>query len=143
MPFDSPSGLAFLGTRLIVANQSALAGDPSHQVLLDVEAGEPGAPELIPANAGPAEVKATSAVAVTGTVSARHGRRVTITLSRALTTRPARVRVTAAGRTLATGTLRARTLRLVLRGAAKLGSRVTIRPLRPGGALAATALRMQ
>jgi sugar lactone lactonase YvrE len=143
VPFDSPSGLAFLGTRLIVANQSVLAGDPSHQVLLDVEAGEPGAPELIPADAGPAAVKATSTAALTGTVSARHGRRVTITLSHALAKTPARVRVTATGRTLATGTLRARTLRLVLRRGAKFGSRVTIRPLRAGGALAATALRIR
>jgi sugar lactone lactonase YvrE len=143
VPFDSPSGLAFLGTRLIVANQSALAGDSSHQVLLDVEAGEPGAPELIPADAGPATVKATSAVGLTGTVSARHGRRVTIRLSSALRTTPARVRVTSAGRTLATGTLRARTLRLVLRGASTLRSRVTLRPLRAGGALPATALQIR
>jgi hypothetical protein len=82
-------------------------------------------------------------VAVTGTVTARHGRRVTIKLSRVLTTTPARVRVTAAGRTLATGTLRATTLRLVLRRAARLGGSMTIRPLRAGGALAATALRMR
>jgi sugar lactone lactonase YvrE len=143
VPFDSPSGLAFLGTRLIVANQSVLAGDSSHQVLLDVEAGEPGAPELIPADAGPAGVKVLSAAGVTGTVVARHGRRVTIRLSRALTTAPAHVRVTAAGRIVATGTLSARTLRLVLRRGARLGGAMTIRPLRPGGALAATALRMR
>jgi len=48
VPFDSPSSARFLGTRLIVANQSALAGDRNHQALLDVEAGEPGLPELIP-----------------------------------------------------------------------------------------------
>jgi hypothetical protein len=68
---------------------------------------------------------------------------VTIILSRSLKTTPARVRVTAAGRTLATGTLHARTLRLVLRGASTLRSRVTIRPLRAGGALPATALQIR
>jgi hypothetical protein len=48
VPFDSPSSARFLGTRLIVANQSAVAGDPTHQALLDVEAGETGLPEVIP-----------------------------------------------------------------------------------------------
>jgi sugar lactone lactonase YvrE len=48
IPFDSPSSARFLGTRLIVANQSALSGDRANQALLDVEAGEPGLPELIP-----------------------------------------------------------------------------------------------
>ncbi len=48
VPFDSPSSARFLGTRLIVANQSAVAGDRAHQALLDVEAGEPGLAELIP-----------------------------------------------------------------------------------------------
>jgi sugar lactone lactonase YvrE len=143
VPFDNPSGLAFLGTRLIVANQSVVAGDSSHQVLLDVEAGEPGAPELIPANAGPPVVKVRRAPALTGTVSARHGRRATIRLSRALATRPTRVRVTAAGHTLATGTLRGRALRLVLRRGAKLGSRLTIRPLHGGRGFGATVVRMR
>lgn len=48
VPFDSPSSARFLGTRLIVANQSALAGTAANQALLDVEVGEPGLPELIP-----------------------------------------------------------------------------------------------
>lgn len=48
VPFDSPSSARFLGTRLIVANQSAIAGDPNNQALLDVEAGETGLPEMIP-----------------------------------------------------------------------------------------------
>jgi sugar lactone lactonase YvrE len=52
VPFDSPSSARFLGTRLIVAQQSYFAGDPAHQAILDVEAGEPGLPELIPLNAG-------------------------------------------------------------------------------------------
>ena len=53
VPFDSPSSAHFLGTSLIVAQQSYFMGDPSHQAILDVEAGEPGLRELIPANAGP------------------------------------------------------------------------------------------
>ena len=52
VPFDSPSSARFLGTRLIIAQQSYFAGDPAHQAILDVEAGEPGLPELIPRNAG-------------------------------------------------------------------------------------------
>jgi hypothetical protein len=52
VPFDSLSSVAFLGTRLITASQSYLAADPNTQALHDVETGEPGAPELIPANAG-------------------------------------------------------------------------------------------
>ena len=48
VPFDGPSSARFLGTRLIVANQSPVAGDPATQALLDVEAGEPGLTELIP-----------------------------------------------------------------------------------------------
>jgi sugar lactone lactonase YvrE len=49
VPFDSPSSVRFLGTRLMVANQSYFNGDRTHQAVLDVEAGEEGLPELIPA----------------------------------------------------------------------------------------------
>jgi sugar lactone lactonase YvrE len=52
VPFDTPSGVAFYGTRLIVANQSALAATAANQALLDVETGEEGVPDYIPANAG-------------------------------------------------------------------------------------------
>lgn len=52
VPFDSPSSAMFLGTRLIVANQSAVAGDPAHQAILDVEVGERGIEPLIPPRAG-------------------------------------------------------------------------------------------
>jgi sugar lactone lactonase YvrE len=48
IPFDNPSSVAFLGKRLIVANQSYISGDATHQALLSVYAGEDGAPELIP-----------------------------------------------------------------------------------------------
>jgi sugar lactone lactonase YvrE len=47
VPFDTPSSVRFLGTRMMVANQS-FTGTREHQALLDVEAGEPGLPELIP-----------------------------------------------------------------------------------------------
>jgi sugar lactone lactonase YvrE len=52
VPFDQISSVAFLGTRLITANQSYVAGNAEHQVLHDVETGEPGAAELIPESAG-------------------------------------------------------------------------------------------
>jgi sugar lactone lactonase YvrE len=48
VPFDAPSSVRFLGTRLIVANQSYVTGDATHQAILDVEAGEPGLAEAIP-----------------------------------------------------------------------------------------------
>jgi hypothetical protein len=52
VPYDSPSGLAYLGTDLIVANQSYAAGNPANQALLDVETGEQGMPVYVPPNAG-------------------------------------------------------------------------------------------
>jgi sugar lactone lactonase YvrE len=48
VPFDSPSSVRFLGTRLMVANQAYVTGDATHQAILDVEAGEPGLAEYIP-----------------------------------------------------------------------------------------------
>jgi hypothetical protein len=41
-----------VGTDLIVANQSYVAGNSANQALLDVETGEPGAAVYVPANAG-------------------------------------------------------------------------------------------
>jgi sugar lactone lactonase YvrE len=52
VPFDSPSGVAFLGTQLIIANQSYFADNHSNQALLALETGEPGQPVYVPANAG-------------------------------------------------------------------------------------------
>jgi sugar lactone lactonase YvrE len=63
VPFDSPSSAAFLGTSLIVAQQSYIAGDATHMAILDVEAGEPGAPELIPLDAGLRPGEQTTAAA--------------------------------------------------------------------------------
>jgi sugar lactone lactonase YvrE len=48
IPFDNPSSVRFLGTRLMVANQSYIVGDTTHMAILDVEAGEPGLPEYVP-----------------------------------------------------------------------------------------------
>ncbi len=53
VPFDSPSSVMFLGTRLIVANQAYVSGTTGHMAILDVEAGEPGLVPYIPAGAGP------------------------------------------------------------------------------------------
>jgi sugar lactone lactonase YvrE len=53
VPFDNPSSAMFLGTRLMVANESFVAGSRDHQATLDVEAGERGLPVFVPRNAGP------------------------------------------------------------------------------------------
>jgi sugar lactone lactonase YvrE len=52
VPFDSPSGVAFLGAQLLIANQSYFAGSPSDQVLLSLETGEAGQPVYVPPTAG-------------------------------------------------------------------------------------------
>jgi sugar lactone lactonase YvrE len=52
VPFDSPSGVAFMGSRLLIANQSYFAGNPANQDLLALETGEPGAGAYVPARAG-------------------------------------------------------------------------------------------
>jgi sugar lactone lactonase YvrE len=59
VPFDSPSGVAFLGTDLIIANQSYFANNHSNQALLALQTGEAGQPVYVPANAGvtPARAK--------------------------------------------------------------------------------------
>ena len=51
VPFDNPSNATFLGTRVLVANQSAVSGTAANHVILDVEVGEPGAPVFIPRRA--------------------------------------------------------------------------------------------
>jgi sugar lactone lactonase YvrE len=52
VPFDNPSSAAFIGRRLVVANQAYLSGDTSHMAILDVYIGVRGAPEFIPRRAG-------------------------------------------------------------------------------------------
>ncbi len=53
VPFDAPSSARFLGTRLMIANQSFFTGDRAHQGILDVQTGEPGLRELIPSKRKP------------------------------------------------------------------------------------------
>ncbi len=48
VPFDGPSNATFLGTRVLVANQSPVFGTASHHLILDVEVGERGATPYIP-----------------------------------------------------------------------------------------------
>jgi hypothetical protein len=52
VPFDEPSGVSFLGSELVIANQSYLAGDTAHMALLGLGTGEPGAPTYVPREAG-------------------------------------------------------------------------------------------
>jgi hypothetical protein len=49
--FDTPCSATFLGTRVLVANQSAIAGDASHQVILAVDVGETGLAPYLPKRA--------------------------------------------------------------------------------------------
>jgi hypothetical protein len=51
VPFDTPCSATFLGTRVLVANQSALVGDASHQAILAVDVGEPGLAPYLPKRA--------------------------------------------------------------------------------------------
>jgi sugar lactone lactonase YvrE len=55
VPFDSPSGVAFDGTRLIIANQSYAAGNKANQALLALETGEPGATVYVPGDGATAK----------------------------------------------------------------------------------------
>jgi hypothetical protein len=52
IPFDNPSSAWFEGRRLMIANQSYIAGNTANQAILDVYAGVKGLRELIPRNAG-------------------------------------------------------------------------------------------
>ncbi|HET9104978.1 MAG TPA: hypothetical protein VFN55_16625 [Solirubrobacteraceae bacterium] len=52
VPFDSPSGVAFLGSDLLIANQSYFTGTTADQVILSLDTGELGAPVYVPARAG-------------------------------------------------------------------------------------------
>jgi hypothetical protein len=48
IPFDEPSSVQFDGRRLLVTNDAYISGDPDHWAVLDVYAGERGAPVYIP-----------------------------------------------------------------------------------------------
>ena len=51
VPFDTPCSATFLGTRVLVANQSAIAGDAAHQAILAVDVGETGLAPYLPQGA--------------------------------------------------------------------------------------------
>ncbi len=50
IPFDTPSSATFLGTRVLVANQSFF-GNTDHHAILDVEVGERGRTPYLPRSA--------------------------------------------------------------------------------------------
>jgi sugar lactone lactonase YvrE len=52
-PFDGPASVAFLGTSVLVTNQSFPAGNPDHWAVFDVFAGERGLPLFRPAVSEP------------------------------------------------------------------------------------------
>lgn len=52
VPFDTPSGLAWHGTDLIIANQAFLDQSTSNMALLSLQTGEHGVPSYVPARAG-------------------------------------------------------------------------------------------
>src|SRR5207302_2194443 len=52
IPFDDPSSVKFLGTSILVANQSYITGNPQHWAILQVDVGETGLPEYVPPGAG-------------------------------------------------------------------------------------------
>ncbi len=51
VPFDTPCSATFLGKRVLVANQSAIAGDATHQAILEVYVGERGRAPYLPRSA--------------------------------------------------------------------------------------------
>jgi hypothetical protein len=51
IPFDTPCSATFLGTRVLVANQSAVQGDAALQAILAVEVGERGRRPFLPRRA--------------------------------------------------------------------------------------------
>ncbi len=51
IPFDTPCSATFLGKRVLVANQSAVEGDRTHQAILDVYVGEAGRAPYLPRRA--------------------------------------------------------------------------------------------
>lgn len=52
IPLDTPCSATFLGKRILVANQSAITGDATHQAILDVYVGETGRAPYLPMGAG-------------------------------------------------------------------------------------------
>lgn len=112
VPYDNPSSVQFDGDRLIVTNDSYFAGNRSHQVLFDVNAGERGAPVF---RAPPPTSTATSpyvpltpAASPPGGIATRQAIRLRVQV------RPRRVR---SGRRV-----RLHIVAVVTRGGARLGA---------------------
>jgi sugar lactone lactonase YvrE len=84
VPFDSPSSVRFLGTRLIVAQQSYFTANTAHQAILDVESGEAGLPELIPGASAATPTARRKAAKLprrrAGTLRGRSAQRLVVTL---------------------------------------------------------------
>ena len=51
VPFDTPCNATFQGSRVLVANQSAVAGDAAHQAILAIDVGETGLAPYLPKRA--------------------------------------------------------------------------------------------
>jgi sugar lactone lactonase YvrE len=87
VPFDSPSSVRFLGTRLIVAQQSYFTANTAHQAILDVESGEAGLPELIPGASAATPTARRKAAQLprrrAGTLRGRTAQGLVVTLGRA------------------------------------------------------------
>ena len=77
VPYDSPSSTRFLGTSLVIANQSYFQGNAAHQAILNTEVGEPGLPEYIPALPAGAAPAPAATPKGQGRAGARGCRRVT------------------------------------------------------------------
>lgn len=118
VPFDEPSSIAFDGDRMIVTNDAYFSGDPSHFVIFDVFAGEPGAPIYVPHLAGAAPAPATAGKRYRVTVSPRTVRTGRMTRFRIHTNAP-RAQVSFAGRRLRTDRRGNARVRLRLRRAGR------------------------
>jgi sugar lactone lactonase YvrE len=104
VPFDGPASTAFLGERLLVTNQSFLAGNPASWAVLDAFVGEPGLALARPRIRvlGPDAIRRRLRVTVSPR-SARAGRRTRFAFRVTAAGRPvARARVYFAGRRLRT-----------------------------------------
>lgn len=115
VPWDGPASVAFLGDRVLVTNQSPIAGNPESWAVFDVFAGERGQPLYRPRLARPALRLVVSRRTVPAGASARLHVRVTRTVAAAVRPVP--------GATVRLGAVRART---GSRGVARL--RVTLPP---------------
>jgi streptogramin lyase len=109
IPFDAPGSVLFLGSRIIVGNQSAINQDTAHMALLEVGVGEPGLPIYVPPKP-PRQARLTLSV-TPHRVAVRHRVRLRVSVS-AAGRRIAGATVTVGRRTAHTGRRGAATLRV-------------------------------